>query len=43
MVGFRNGEIVPVPLNDFAGKLKIVNPESSIIKEAKGLGICFGD
>lgn len=43
MVGFRNGEIVPVPLNDVAGKLKIVNPESSIIKEAKGLGICFGD
>lgn len=43
MVGFRDGEIVPVPLEEVAGKLKMVDPESTIIKEAKGLGICFGD
>mgnify|MGYP001017903401 FL=1 len=43
MVGFKNGEIVPVPLAEVAGKLKMVDPDSSIIKEAKGLGICFGD
>lgn len=43
MVGFKNGEIVPVPLSEVAGKLKMVDPDSSIIKEAKGLGICFGD
>lgn len=43
MVGFQNGEIVPVPLSEVAGKLKMVDPKSSIIKEAKGLGICFGD
>ena len=26
-----------------AGKLKVVDPNASIIKEAKALGICFGD
>lgn len=43
MVGFKNNEIVPVPLEEVAGKLKTVDPSSSIIKEAKGLGINFGD
>ncbi|MCR5031567.1 MAG: 6-phosphofructokinase [Lachnospiraceae bacterium] len=43
MVGIRNREIVKVPLEDVAGKLKMVDPESSIIKEAKSLGISFGD
>lgn len=43
MVGIKNNEIVPVPLSEVAGKLKTVSPDCSIIKEAKGLGICFGD
>ncbi len=43
MVGFKNNEIVPVPLKDVAGKIKAVDPDSSIIKEAKAIGICFGD
>ena len=43
MVGLVNGEIVPVPLQEVAGKLKTVNPDSSIIKEAKSIGISFGD
>ncbi len=43
MVGYKNREIVRVPLADVAGKLKYVDPESSIIEEAKLLGICFGD
>ena len=43
MVGIRNGEIIRVPLRDVAGKLKMVDPDSSIIKEAKALGIGFGD
>ena len=43
MVGIKNNEIIPVPLSEVAGKLKTVNPDSSIIKEAKGLGISFGD
>ena len=43
MVGFQGGEVVPIPLEEVAGKLKMVDPESSIIQEAKNLGICFGD
>ena len=43
MVGFKGDEIVPVPLMEVAGKLKMVDPKSSIIKEAKSLGISFGD
>ena len=43
MVGYRNREIVEVPLEDVAGKLKMVDPNSSMVKEAKMLGISFGD
>lgn len=43
MVGYKNREIVKVPLEDVAGKLKMVDPNASIIKEAKLLGISFGD
>ncbi len=43
MVGYRNREIVKVPLEDVAGKLKMLDPDSAIIKEAKMLGISFGD
>lgn len=43
MVGYKNREIVKVPLEEVAGKLKMVAPDAPIIKEAKMLGICFGD
>lgn len=43
MVGIHNQEIVKVPLEEVAGKLKMVSPDASIVKEAKLLGICFGD
>lgn len=43
MVGYRNREIVKVPLEEVAGKLKMVDPNSTIIREAKMLGISFGD
>ncbi|MCQ2081150.1 MAG: 6-phosphofructokinase [Lachnospiraceae bacterium] len=43
MVGYKNREIVKVPLEDVAGKLKMLEPDASIIKEAKLLGISFGD
>ena len=43
MVGYKNREIVKVSLADVAGKLKMVDPDASIIKEAKMLGISFGD
>ena len=43
LVGVKNGETVKIPLKDVAGKLKMVSPDSSIIKEAKLVGINFGD
>ena len=43
MVGIRHDELVRIPLEEVAGKLKMVDPVSSIIKEATALGISFGD
>ena len=43
MVGYKNREIVSVPLEDVAGKLKMISPDASIVEEAKLLGISFGD
>lgn len=43
MVGYKNREIVRVPLEEVAGKLKMVSPDASIVKEAKMVGISFGD
>ena len=35
--------MVKLPLEDVAGKLKMVDPNSSMVQEAKMLGISFGD
>lgn len=43
MVGYKNREIVKVPLEEVAGKLKMVSTDSTIVKEAKLIGISFGD
>ena len=43
MVGIVNGETCKVPLGEVAGKLKMVDPNSGIIEEAKMIGISFGD
>lgn len=43
MVGYKNREIVKVPLEDVAGKLKMLSPDATIVQEAKLLGISFGD
>ena len=43
MVGYRNREIVRVPLEEVAGKLKMLDPEATIVQEAKMVGISFGD
>ena len=43
MVGYKNREIVKVPLDDVAGKLKMLSPDATIIQEAKMIGISFGD
>lgn len=43
MVGYKNREVVKVPLDEVAGKLKMVSPDATIVKEAKLLGISFGN
>ncbi len=43
MIGIKNGETQKVPLQDVAGKLKTVDPNCSLIQEAKRIGISFGD
>ena len=43
MVGIKNGETVKIPLGEVAGKLKFVDPDSKIVREAKMTGISFGD
>ncbi len=43
MVGIVNGKMKKVPLEEVAGKLKVVSPKDQIIKEAKLMGISFGD
>ena len=43
MVGYKNREVVKVPLEEVAGKLKMVSPDATIVQEAKMTGISFGD
>ena len=43
MVAVKNNDITQVPLSEVAGRLKTVDPECSMIKEAKMVGISFGD
>ena len=43
MVGIDNGKIKKVPLQECAGKLKMVSPDDQLIKAAKRIGISFGD
>lgn len=43
MIGLVDGKMKRVPLGECAGKLKTVDPKSSIIIEAKMTGISFGD
>lgn len=43
MVVVKDNEITKIPLSETAGKLKYVDPNGSIIKEAKLVGISFGD
>lgn len=43
MMGIVNGKTKKVPLEDVAGKLKMVSPEDALVQEAKLIGISFGD
>ena len=43
MIAMKSNKTVRVPLEKVAGRLKMVEPDSPIIKEAKFMGISFGD
>ena len=43
MVAVDGFDVVTVPLSTVAGKLKYVDPKCAAIREAKDMGICFGD
>lgn len=43
MIAMKANKIVRVPLEKVAGKLKMVEPDCQIIKEAKFMGISFGN
>ena len=43
MIAMIDGETKRVPLEECAGKLKGVDPESAMVKEIRDLGISFGD
>ena len=43
MVGIVDGDTKKVPLSDVAGKLKYVDPKCQMIKDAKTIGISFGE
>lgn len=43
MVAIVNNKVKKVPLKDVAGKLKVVEPDDQLVKEAKLMGISFGD
>ncbi|MDD3223053.1 MAG: 6-phosphofructokinase [Clostridia bacterium] len=43
MVAFDGFEVTSVPLGETAGRLKYVDPDGTAIREAKDMGICFGD
>lgn len=43
MVALENNRITKVALEEVAGRLKTVDPDSDFIKEIKSIGISFGD
>ena len=43
MIAQVGGKMTHVPLSEVAGKLKYVDPACDLIREAKALGISFGD
>ncbi len=42
IVTLRNDAIVPVPLEEIAGKLKVVSKDNPLVMQAVSMGTCFG-
>ncbi len=43
MIGIVHDKTVRLPMKESAGKLKVVEKDNQFVKEAKMLGISFGD
>ena len=43
MIAQVDRKMTRIPLEEVAGKLKYVDPKSDLVREAKALGISFGD
>jgi 6-phosphofructokinase 1 len=43
MVALRNTEIVAVPLEEVSGKLKLVDPNDTLVIQAQNMGTNFGN
>jgi 6-phosphofructokinase 1 len=43
MVAMRNNEVVLVPIDQAAGNIRTVPPDSAVVQTARDLGLCFGD
>lgn len=43
VVTWQNREVVSVPIADAIGEYRAVDPQDTLVKTARGLGICLGD
>lgn len=43
MVALRENCLVPVPLSEVEGKLKLVEPDDPLVRKARNMGTSFGD
>ena len=43
LVVLQGGELTSVPLEEVAGKQRLVEPSNQLIQTARSLGVCFGD
>lgn len=42
MVGLQNQQMVSVPMEDVAGKTRVITPDHTLLKVAQSLGVCLG-
>lgn len=43
MVAWQNRQVVSVPISEAIKTYRVVDPEETLVKTARGLGICLGD
>ena len=43
MVAMKNNELVTVPLDEVGGKLRLIDPNLTLIQKARKMGVSFGD